>query len=106
MQKVTVNGVAYIGDLDEKDGKALLTNAFEIGEGIITRGTFANYLKAKNLGDLQPLTFSGMGTSVAVGEFTDSEKMELEMATLAMKHAKAIAIPELENETFEEVLEK
>jgi ABC-type uncharacterized transport system ATPase subunit len=105
MKKVNVNGVQYLGTLTDKDGTVTLSDAFAVNDGM-NKDVFAQYLKAQNNGSLASIEFSGQGIAYSVSNLNDVEQMELDMAILAMKHAKKIAIPELENDSFDNILGK
>ena len=104
MQKVTINGIAYIGVLKKKDGNFTLKDA--MAGGVLDRNTIMGYLKARNTGTLQDIKFGGQGTNYAIAELTALEKMDLAICKLGMEQAKSTAVQGLENDTFDGIMGK
>ena len=104
MQKITVNGKSYIGKLNEDDGQLILTKAMQCDS--VKRPTIQEYLKRKNLGELDTEVFGGQGISYSVAEFTDEQTMPLTICKLAMKQAKRVAAKGMENDIFDGLLGK
>lgn len=102
MQKVTINGVQYLGKLKIGDEGMALIGAMTVEE--VNRKTIGEYLKRKNLGELQTIEFGGMGVSYAIADLSDEEQMVLDMGKLAMKTAKKKAAAGLENDLFDKFL--
>lgn len=107
MKKVTINGIAYIGNLEEKDGKTVLKDAMCLkSPNFVTKPDIANYLKKENLGELENVEFGGQGVSYSISELNDEEKLFFEIASVTMKSAKLKAVNGLENQVFDEYLGK
>lgn len=104
IKKVTVNGTLYLGELEEKDGKFVLSDALMVHA--METGTIAGYCKAKNSGRLETMKFGGGLLEPMVGDLNPTEQMELDMAELAMTQAKKTALPAIENDAFDGILGK
>lgn len=108
MQKITVNGITFLGKKQEtEDGKIILTKSMRIdGSDYIHRSIIAEYLKRKNLKELNTETFSGMGTSVSECDLTDEEKLDFKICKQTMKLAQKKAVDGLANNLFDKYLGK
>lgn len=107
MKVVTVNGVTYLGVLNELEG-----GGFELAEAMSIPGTkpskadIERYYKLGNLGELEKVTFGGMGVSFSVSGLSDEAVMFCKMADLVMEQAKKVAVRKLENSEFGQSLGK
>jgi len=105
MKIVTVNGVSYLAVLEEGEAGIVLKDAMEIG-GNVTQYEVTDYYKRGNLGDLKEVTFGGSGISYSVSEIGDDVVMFCKIADLALEQAKKVAVKNLENKEFSNVLGK
>lgn len=105
MQKITVNGITYVGKLKEKDGEMVVVDAM-ILKGEVGRGAIQMYLKRKNIGDLETIRFSGQGTAVSVSELNDEQEMMFDICKRAMKLAMKRGEQGVVNALFDEYLGK
>jgi hypothetical protein len=105
MKAVTINGVQYLGTLTtNEDGSLLLTKAMKCS--YLDKSTFADYIQAKNLGDLTEIPFGGTGSQYFVEKLTKDQKLDLKVCKLNMVRAKVLAAPRAENAAFREILGK
>lgn len=105
MKIVTVNGVTYLGTLEETEAGIVLTEAMKFN-GPVTQSVITEYYKKGNVGKLQNPTFGGSGISYTVDDVDDDVVMFAQIAQLALKQAKKVAIANLENREFDGVLGK
>jgi len=106
MKVVTVNGITYLGVLEESETGVKLTDAMEIGGGGISQGVISEYYKQGNVGELKTVDFGGNGISYSVSDLTDDAVMLCKIADLAITQAKKVAVLRLENREFDGVLGK
>lgn len=100
MKHIVVNGVNYLGEFEEAEGKIKLTKAMQ-SHGEPAEESIVAYFKAENLNELKEFNFGGMGVSYSVSDLSPNLKNFEKIAKLQIKRAKDIALPILENETFD-----
>lgn len=94
-----LNGKLYFGEVTE--------NGFECVEtrnGERMEDTFAQYLKAQNLGEM--LTLDSENCPVVVRQLNDMQKAKFKYIEDLFTSAKRCAIKHLENDTFDRILGK
>jgi hypothetical protein len=107
MKIVTVNGVSYLGTLEQTEkGDLILKDAMALYGPSVTKGEIEHYYRKGNLGELETITFGGMGVSYSVSQLTDEAVMFCRMADLMMEQAKKVAVRKLENSEFSQSLGK
>ena len=103
---VTVNGISYLGNLKEKNGKVFIFNSMPQINIPATMEDFTAYLKAKNLKQLEPMEFGGNGINYSISKLQPSQNTCFKICKLHMKNAKATAHRLAENEVFDSLLGK
>lgn len=106
MKKIIVNGQMYLGSVKTKDGNVIVENAMAVRGKRVNRTVIADYLKQKNLDELETIEFSGNGTSVSKSRLTDEEEMIFDICERAMRFAEKKAKSGMVNNEFEEALGK
>ena len=106
MKIVNVNGTTYLATLKETENGISLEDAMVIGSASPSQGDIMAYYKAVNLGSLQPVAFAGSGISYSVTPIGDDVVMFCKIADLAIEQAKKVALKNVENAEFSNVLGK
>ena len=107
MKVVTVNGVSYLAVLEESEnGGIVLKDALALNGTNVSQMEVTDYYKKGNLGQLKVVTFGGSGISYSVADITDDIVMFCKIADLALEQAKKVAVKNLENMEFSNVLGK
>ncbi len=99
MEQCIVNGVSYLGTLEEGEGKVTVVDSMPCGN-VVTANDVNAYFKAKNLGSLVSIPFGGNGVSYSVVPLTPAVEMAVKVAQLVMTQAKSVAVRKLENAEF------
>lgn len=94
---VSINGVPYFGKKTKKDGVTTLSDAVE-AEDTVTESA-RKWLKADNLGELQEIEIEGDAT-FATKNFTEDQKIEIEMVILKAARAASTSLANLINGNF------
>ena len=104
MQIVAVNGREYLADdIKTIKDQTIITGAMEIGNGGgLTAGVIGTYLKKANLNDLQTMALNG-AQSFQTQELTAMEEISWSNQTALFKLSVEVAMPRLQNSTFDEV---
>ncbi|MCK5021468.1 MAG: hypothetical protein KAS32_30935 [Candidatus Peribacteraceae bacterium] len=107
LKKITINGISYLGKLVKDGDTTTLNEAMSIVSGKLTRDVLAEYLKLKNTGKLENgIEYTGQGGLFGVAPLTPTEKLDLNVCKMTMKHAKKVAAAGVENQVFSEMLGK
>ena len=106
MQIVSINGQVFlVSDIKAAENAVTITGAMEIGSASrpLSRGEIGAYLKARNLNQLGGLTVQG-AASYTTRNLSDEETIALDHQERLFAQAKKVAIPHLENNTYDSVL--
>lgn len=106
LKKITINGISYLGKLVKDGDTTTLTEAMVTMTGKVSRDIFAEYLKLKNTSKLEDgIEYTGQGF-FGVSPLTATEKLDLNVCKMTMKHAKKVAAAGVENDVFSQMLGK
>ena len=108
MEKITLNGINYLGELKEGENGIELSNAMEVVSDFqdISESIFGTYLKAENRGSLRSPKVQGMGITSFVENLSPEEDLRLTICRSKMKLAKSGAIEGVENDAFDKLMGK
>ena len=94
---ISIDGASYFGKVEKKEGVINITEAVECADNL--SDTVAKWLKAQNLGQLEKLEVSGLGTTVTK-PLTEDQETEIELIAIKAARAYTTALPELINSKF------
>ena len=100
MKQVIVNGVSYLGVMEQGEDGISVKNAIKTGN-VLTTDDFNRYLKEENLGNLENVRFGGNGVSFVEVPLTEDMEMAFSITKLVMERAKKVALKNLENAEFD-----
>lgn len=104
MKIVTIGSSLYLGELEEVKGGVILKDSMAVVNEVTVK-TLGEYLRRSNTGKLdKPIEIKGTAITYSTRDLTDD--LELEFGVLKLKFAQAekLAIPELVNKKFTELV--
>jgi hypothetical protein len=105
MQIVSINGQVFlVSDIKAAENAVTITGALEISSASrpLSRGEVGAYIKARNLEQLTGLTVQG-AASYTTRQLSAEELITVDHQERVFKQAQSVAIPHLENETYDRV---
>lgn len=97
---VEVGGKTYLGNVEEKNGKVVISNALPLRGSEPNQADMKTYIKASNLNELKNFTFRGNG-SFMTSELDDYQKANFASLCDAFAIAQKIAPRTIENDQFD-----
>lgn len=107
MKVLTIGSTVYLGELEEgTKGAITVKNALCISPATsVSKAHLAAYIKASNVGGLEKdIVIRGNGTTFSERELPDELALELQILNLKFKQAESLAVPELVNQKFTQLV--
>jgi len=105
MQIVSINGQVFLASgIQATEASVAINGAMEIGDASrqLSQGEVGAYIKTRNLKQLTSLTVQG-AASYTTRELSAEELITVDHQERVFMQAQAVAIPRLENATYDEV---
>lgn len=104
LNKITVDGITYLGFLTKNKDGISISKAIKMPKGgVLTSQVAGNFLKANKVKCTIDRNFVGTTLAYATDELNEIEKAALETAVSMMKRAESEAVPELVTKQFDKV---
>lgn len=101
---LVVNGETYFGKASSEDGgsKIIITEVVEVTEKGNFKKVIKDWIKAKNLGELEESMIEGVLT-LATKPLTKQQEMQIDSIAAEALYRMANAIPNLQNASIDEI---